>query len=227
MSHAAIESVSSSARYRASASAGGIFPIGLRRRRLLNRSVHSRVANSTASSERPGATSADYLGLVEIVDALRQSVVIAVADAADRRLDARFCEALGVADCTPDQAVGLDGLARAAAQRCDARRRSGVSGQHGAVALRARGPATEACEVGDQRGVAGLRAGAFGRDGREPQRGCDPWAGRLLEITPTWTRWWSARRGRRADALRKTSLAWRNSRFSRSSAFIRSLSCVV
>src|SRR5690606_26907017 len=40
----------------------------------------------------------DDLGLVEAVDRFGESVVIAVADAADRRLDARLGQALGVAD---------------------------------------------------------------------------------------------------------------------------------
>ncbi|EIZ78301.1 hypothetical protein WSK_3046 [Novosphingobium sp. Rr 2-17] len=40
----------------------------------------------------------DHLGFVEAVDRLCQSVVIAVTDAADGRLDARFSEALGVLD---------------------------------------------------------------------------------------------------------------------------------
>ena len=40
----------------------------------------------------------DDLGLVEAVDGLGQGVVIAVADTADRRLDAGLGEALGVLD---------------------------------------------------------------------------------------------------------------------------------
>ena len=40
----------------------------------------------------------DHLGLVEAVDRLGQSVVVTVADAADRRLDAGLGEALGVLD---------------------------------------------------------------------------------------------------------------------------------
>jgi hypothetical protein len=42
----------------------------------------------------------DDLGFVEAVDRLGQSVVIAVADAADGRLDAGFRQALGVTDET-------------------------------------------------------------------------------------------------------------------------------
>ena len=72
--------------------------MGSSRRRLLNQSTHSRVANSTASSERHGPAALDHLGLVEAVDRLGEGVVVAVADAADRGLDACLGEALGVAD---------------------------------------------------------------------------------------------------------------------------------
>jgi len=44
----------------------------------------------------PGSTAMDDLGLVEAVDRLGQSVVVAVADAANRGLDPGFGEALGV-----------------------------------------------------------------------------------------------------------------------------------
>ena len=47
---------------------------------------------------RHGATSMDDLGLVEAVDRLGESVVVGVADAADRRLDAGLSQALGVLD---------------------------------------------------------------------------------------------------------------------------------
>ena len=40
----------------------------------------------------------DDLGFVETVDGLGQSIVVAVADAADRRFDAGFGQALGVFD---------------------------------------------------------------------------------------------------------------------------------
>src|SRR5258708_36105772 len=63
--------------------------------------------------------SADHLGLVKAVDALGQSIVIAVADAAHGGLDARFGQALGVANrhvlhspvAMVNQAVTLDGAA--------------------------------------------------------------------------------------------------------------------
>lgn len=54
LSYAAIAGASSMAWYRSSASAGGMFPMGSRRRRLLNQSTHSSVANSTASKLRHG-----------------------------------------------------------------------------------------------------------------------------------------------------------------------------
>jgi hypothetical protein len=40
----------------------------------------------------------DHLGLVEAIDGLGQGVVVAVADAADGRLDPGFGQALGVFD---------------------------------------------------------------------------------------------------------------------------------
>ena len=40
----------------------------------------------------------DHLGLVEAVDRLGQSVVVAIANATDRRLDPGFGEAPGVLD---------------------------------------------------------------------------------------------------------------------------------
>ncbi len=46
----------------------------------------------------PGSAPVDHLGFVEAVDRLGQSVVVAVADTADRRLDAGLGEALGVFD---------------------------------------------------------------------------------------------------------------------------------
>ena len=46
----------------------------------------------------PRAASPDHLGLVEAVDGLRQGVVVTVADAADRRLDAGLGQTLGVLD---------------------------------------------------------------------------------------------------------------------------------
>ena len=44
----------------------------------------------------PPPAPVDHLGLVKAIDRLGQSVVIAIADTADRRLDARFGEAFGI-----------------------------------------------------------------------------------------------------------------------------------
>ena len=46
----------------------------------------------------PGAAPADHLGLEQADDRLGESIVVAVADAADGRLDAGGGQALGVAD---------------------------------------------------------------------------------------------------------------------------------
>src|SRR3954467_568276 len=46
----------------------------------------------------PRPASVDHLGLVEAVDRLRERIVKTVADAADRGLDARRSQALGVAN---------------------------------------------------------------------------------------------------------------------------------
>ena len=60
--------------WRFSASAGGMFPMGSRSRRLLNQSTHSRVASSTATNERHGPAPMNDLGFVKIVDGLGQSI---------------------------------------------------------------------------------------------------------------------------------------------------------
>ena len=72
--------------------------MGSSSRRLLNQSTHSSVANSTASQRPPRPAPMDHLGLVEPVDRLGERVVVAVADAADRGLDAGLGQALGVLD---------------------------------------------------------------------------------------------------------------------------------
>ena len=46
----------------------------------------------------PWPTSMDYLGLVETVDRFGESIVVAVADAADRGFDTGFRQALSVAN---------------------------------------------------------------------------------------------------------------------------------
>jgi len=44
----------------------------------------------------PWSAAVDHFRLVKAIDRFRQSVVITVADAADRWLDAGFCEAFGI-----------------------------------------------------------------------------------------------------------------------------------
>ena len=75
-----------------------MFPIGSSSLLLLNQSTHSSVANSTCFEVAPRPAPPDHLGLVEAVDGLGEGVVVAVADTADRRLDAGLGEALGVFD---------------------------------------------------------------------------------------------------------------------------------
>ncbi len=74
-----------------------MFPIGSSRRRLLNQSTHSRVANSTASKRPPWTAPMDHLGLEQAVDRLGEGIVIGVAHAADRGLDAGLGEPVRVA----------------------------------------------------------------------------------------------------------------------------------
>ena len=91
--------------------------MGSSSRRLLNQSTHSSVANSTASKRAPRSAPMDDLGLVEAVDRFGESVVVGVADAADRRLDAGLGQALGVFDrdvlaapvAVMDEAAAMDG----------------------------------------------------------------------------------------------------------------------
>ena len=54
LGHGAKARTSARAKERASASAGGRFPMGSSKRRVLNQSAHSRVANPTASKDRHG-----------------------------------------------------------------------------------------------------------------------------------------------------------------------------
>ncbi len=72
--------------------------MGSRRRRLLNQSTHSSVANSTASKLRHGPRRWMTLGLVKTVDRFGESIVVTVANASDRRLDARFRKPLRIAN---------------------------------------------------------------------------------------------------------------------------------
>ena len=68
------------------------------RRNLIGRlrPFEGRIFDSLEAA--PRATPMDGLGLVKAIDRLGQGVVVAVADAADRRFDARFSEAFGVFD---------------------------------------------------------------------------------------------------------------------------------
>ena len=91
----------------------------------------------------------------------------------------------------PPGPVGVDNLARAAAQRGHAQRQAGVSGQHGAVARRAVGASAEAGETGYERSVAGVCAGTAGRVHVRvhvrPGRVRGGRAGRRLEGSAAWT----------------------------------------
>jgi hypothetical protein len=61
--------------------------------------VHPFQRRELDSLERPpGPAAVDDLGLVETVDGLGESIVIAVPDAAYRRFDTRLRQALGVFD---------------------------------------------------------------------------------------------------------------------------------
>jgi len=71
--------------------------MGSSSRRLLNQPTHSSVAYSMAS-KRPRPAPLDHLGLVKAFDRLGQSVVVAIADAANRWLDPGFGKALGIVD---------------------------------------------------------------------------------------------------------------------------------
>jgi hypothetical protein len=79
----------------------------LRRRHVADRLQDPAVVEPVDPLERreldfldvaPRAIRADQLGLVEAVDRLGERVVVRVADAADRSLDPRIIEALGVAN---------------------------------------------------------------------------------------------------------------------------------
>src|ERR671929_175351 len=79
------------------------------------------------------------------------------------------------------RAGGVDGLARAAAQRCDAGRRPGVPRHHGPVARRAGRAASEAGEADHELDAAGVRARPVGRRRRRSGRGSGRRAGGGLE----------------------------------------------
>jgi hypothetical protein len=71
--------------------------MGSKRRRWLNQSTHSRVANATASAWRQGPRRRITSVLNRLMTVSARAAV-AVTDAADRRLDAGGGQALGVAD---------------------------------------------------------------------------------------------------------------------------------
>jgi hypothetical protein len=65
-------------------------------RMLLNNCTHCKVPSSTDSLDFQGCTAVDQLCLVHPVDGFGQRVVVAVATAADRGLDASFSPPFGV-----------------------------------------------------------------------------------------------------------------------------------
>ena len=72
-------------------------PKGSKSRRLLNQSTHSSVANSTACNDRHGPRRW-MISQQRPLIRLGESIVITVADAAHRRLDARLHQPRGVLD---------------------------------------------------------------------------------------------------------------------------------
>ena len=107
--------------------------------------------------------------------------------------------ARGAGDRPPARAGGVDDLARAAAQRCHARRRSGVSGHDRAMARRAGRPPSEAGEAGDRTRRCGrtCRTGwpapSSLRAGRRSRGPAVPWKGRRhgRRQHRRWARAWS------------------------------------
>ena len=73
-------------------------PIGASSRLLLNQ-IHPFERRQLDGLEAaPWLVPVDDLGFVEAVDGLGQGIVVAIADATDRRLDAGLGQALGVFD---------------------------------------------------------------------------------------------------------------------------------
>ena len=89
--------------------------------------------------------------------------------------------AWGSGGCPAAGAGGIDDLARATAQRRDARRRAGVPGHDGAVACRAGGAASEAGEAGDAPGAQGVCARPAGGCRSRSGRGCGAGTGGVVE----------------------------------------------
>jgi len=77
-----------------------MLPMGSSSRRLLIQSAHSSIANATASNDRlerpPRPARMDDLGLIETVDGLSEHIVVAVANASNRRPDTRLRQAFGI-----------------------------------------------------------------------------------------------------------------------------------
>ena len=96
--YAAMASVSGAAQTFASASGGGMVPVGSGRRRVLNQSTHARVACSTAVRLRHGPRRWMTSALKRAVDRLGQGLVVAVAIAADGGFDACLSQPFGVFD---------------------------------------------------------------------------------------------------------------------------------
>src|SRR5436305_119801 len=153
----------------------------------------------------------DDLGLVEAVDGLGQSVVVAVADAAHRWLDTGFCQAFSVFDrhvlASPVAVVHQPG---------DLWHQPGITLY----------PCRQPRRIGPPGGM-----GVIGRWGNRQHL-----ADRLDPIRPALIvderdhglcRRSSSAWAKYADALRRISLACRSSRFSRSSAFSRAAISVV
>ena len=98
--------------------------MGSSRRRVLNQSTHSRVANSTASKERHGPRRWITSALKRPLIVSARALSVAVTDAADGRLDTGLDEPLRVADrqvlrapvammheaATPDRTTLVQGL---------------------------------------------------------------------------------------------------------------------
>jgi len=70
----------------------------LRRRHVPDRLEQSTVVEPIDPLVPPGTAASDDFGLVQSVDRLGQGIVVGVTNAADRCVDARFGQALRVAD---------------------------------------------------------------------------------------------------------------------------------
>src|SRR3954451_23127244 len=116
---------------------------------------------------------------VAVVEAALGAVPVVRRAGGDRALAGAGPRAAGGGP--PPEAGAVDDLARATAQRRDARWRPGVPGDHRPVARGAVGPPPQAGEARDERRATGLRTGAVGGPCRRPRRGYAPGAGRALE----------------------------------------------